>query len=329
MREVFWGERSHGRLFCLWVWVALQGEECSNLPEPFFLICEKAGRIDPPEQKMQLLPHARLSRTGLGAGVSGLNSSVSLVPPGGVLPGPTPSVCQGRDGGAQMLESKSRGLWGPWVPECRLPLRRVGRPPFWEGQAHLGNVWFVDMKSESIPKRSLWQFTRMSAICGEPSEALIHSFTQRAGTVYQVTDTELSPRATDMMETGLPFPPAASRAEGEEDVGQEVTQSWVKPLTGEEGFGHGGQERRLVMPKLRLARQRGRGKSVAGREMACTMLWGPEGRTQAKWSLGATWSGREEGRELGWLQRPCCLCERDWAAFRGWREGLEGLGQGR
>ena len=132
-----------------------------------------------------------------------------------------------------------------------------------------------------------------------------------------------------MMETDLPFPPAASRAEGEEDVGQEVTQSWVKPLIGEEGFGHGGQERRLVMPKLRLARQRGRGKSVAGREMACTMLWGPEGRTQAKWNLGETWSGREEGRELGWLQRPCCLCERDWAAFRGWRGGLEGLGQGR
>lgn len=83
-----------------------------------------------------------------------------------------------------------------------------------------------------------------------------------------MADTELSPRIIHMMETDLPCLPAASRAEGGEDRRQEVTESWVKPLMGEEGFGHSRQEGCLVMPKLRfedrtnLARQRDRGASV-------------------------------------------------------------------
>lgn len=105
------------------------------------------------------------------------------------------------------------------------------------------------MKSESISK----------ALCGNLHQHLLfamnlrnHSFTQRAGTVSQVAETELRPRTIHMMETDLPCLPAASKAEGGEDRGQEVTESWVKPLMGEEGFGHNRQEGCLVMPKLRF-----------------------------------------------------------------------------
>ena len=54
------------------------------------------------------------------------------------------------------------------------------------------------------------------------------------------------------------------------------------------------------------------------------MPWGPEGRTQAKWSLGETCVVMEES-ERPWWQRPCWLCEADWAAFRGWQKSLEDL----
>ena len=67
-----------------------------------------------------------------------------------------------------------------------------------------------------------------------------------------MTGTELSPRTIHMMEADLPCLPAASRAEDGEDRKPEVTESWVKPLMGEEGFGHSRQEGCLVMPKLRF-----------------------------------------------------------------------------
>lgn len=105
------------------------------------------------------------------------------------------------------------------------------------------------MKSESIPKALYGNLHKHLLFVMNPQKSFIHSKSRHylPGGRHRV-----EPQDNTYDGDRPALPPSSFQSRGGEDRRPEVTESWVKPLMGEEGFGHSRQEGCLVMPKLRF-----------------------------------------------------------------------------
>lgn len=194
-----------------------------------------------------------------------MGSRPSVAPLVGVLPGPTHRVCQGRTEGLRYLGLSHEGFGVLGSLHTGSPSGEWGDTSFWSGRTPLGNVWLGYMKSESIPKALYGNLHKHLLFAMNPQKSFIHSKSRHClpGGRHRA---EIQDNIYDGDRPALSSSSFQGRGRGGQGTGGD--ESWVKPLMGEEGFGHSRQEGCLVMPELRfedrtnLARQRERGARV-------------------------------------------------------------------